>query len=111
MINRFKWLEVKPETRRNIAVFLNIRPTGGIEVVNNQVVCDGFTDKDLCTITPELLKESLGEGTLKSLGVSTTDVYEMFYELVRRMELPVTVFQEEPVVKETIKKIVKKVKK
>lgn len=51
MINRFKWLEVKPESRKHIATFLGIRPTGGVEVADNKVVCDGFTDQDLCVIT------------------------------------------------------------
>lgn len=95
MINRFKWLEIKPETRRNLVVYLNstdgfpkIVHTGQVEVVNNKVVCDGFTDKDLCAITPELLQAALGPNTLIELGIDTGNLYDMFYELVRRLELP-----------------------
>lgn len=65
---------------------------------------------------PELLRDNLGVETLERLGVSTTDVYEMFYELVRRVELPVAVFQEQTpetkiITEEPKKAIVKKNKK
>lgn len=95
MINRFKWLEVKPETRKNMVVFLNstegfakVLPTGNVEVAGNKVVCDGFTDQDLCNITPELLRAALDEKSLEYLNINKNDIYAMFYELVRRLEIP-----------------------
>ena len=95
MINRFKWLELKPETRQNIVIYLNtiegfpkVVKTGTVEVAGNKVVCDGMTDQDLCKITPELLRAALDERTLRDLKVDTNDVYAMFYELVRRIEMP-----------------------
>jgi len=107
MINRFKWLEVKPETRKNIVVYLNsidgfekINQTGVVEVAGNKVVCDGFTDQDLCSITPELLRAALGEETLEFFGVNKDDIYSMFYELVRRIELPPVILSEEKKVEE-----------
>jgi hypothetical protein len=99
MINRFKWLEVKPETRKNVIAFLSavdgfepIKRSGVVEVAGNKVVCDGFTDHDLCAITPELLKAALGEHTLTE--IDKTDVYALFNELVRRLEMPVVVMPE-----------------
>jgi hypothetical protein len=76
-------------TRKNIATFLDLKHSSNVEVADNKVVCDGFTDQDLCAITPELLKGALDEKTLVEKGISTTDVYDMFYELVRRLEMPV----------------------
>lgn len=131
MINRFKWLEVKPETRVNIVAFLNsldnpqkLVRTGCVEVAGNRVVCDGFTDQDLCAITSELLIEALGEKTLDEAKINKSDIYALFYELVRRLEAPVTVIPEEikeveekkveeitPEVKVEEKKVVKKTNK
>jgi hypothetical protein len=92
MINRFKWLEVAAETRKNIIVFLSdvngfppITRSGYVEVAGNRVVCDGFTDQDLCAITPELLRAAMGEHTLEHLE-NKDDVYALFYELVGRLE-------------------------
>lgn len=131
MINRFKWLEIKPETRVNIVTFLNsldnpqkLVRTGCVEVAGNRVVCDGFTDQDLCAITPELLIAALGEKTLDETKVNKSDIYSLFYELVRRLEMPVTVIPEEikkteekkveePVAEPKVeeKKVVKKINK
>ena len=112
MINRFKWLEVKPETRKNIVIYLKdftsfpeFKKTGTVEVAGNKVVCDGFTDQDLCNLTPELLKAALGEHTLEARGVDVNDIYSLFYELVNRLEMPPVELKEKPVAKvEVIKK-------
>ena len=106
MINRFKWLEVSRDTRTNIVLYLKdftdfpeFKKSGHIEVSGNKVVCDGFTDQDLCKLTPELLRAALDESTLKDRGVDPQDVYALFYELVARLEMPPVELKEQPVAK------------
>ena len=104
MINRFKWLEVAKETRQNIALYLKdftdfpeFKKSAMVEVAGNRVVCDGFTDQDLCNLTPELLIAALGEDTLEARGIDKNDVYALFYELVTRLEMPVVELKDKPV--------------
>lgn len=74
------WLQLKKETRHKIAAFLGMSKTGGVEVYDGMVACDGYTAEDLSMVTAELLQ--------KELGLESTDFYELFRELVRRIELP-----------------------
>lgn len=114
MISRSTWLSLSQETRSRISTFLSLPRTGTTEVINDgansRVVSDGYTDADLEHITPELLRENLGEPTLVKLGVSTTDVYEMFRELVRRVELPVVEIDPSTFVEEKKEEVVEEKK-
>jgi intracellular sulfur oxidation DsrE/DsrF family protein len=93
MLSKKIWLEQRPETRQRIANFLGLPKSGHCEVLNDgmtaRVLSDGYTDDDLATITLEKLKFELGEKTLDDLGINKEDFYAMFFELVRRVELPV----------------------
>jgi len=106
MINRFKWLEVSRETRQNIVLYLKdftdfpeFKKSGVVEVAGNKVVCDGFTDQDLCNLTPELLIAALDERTLEARGVDKNDIYSLFYELVARLEMKPVELKEQSVAK------------
>src|SRR5260221_10529239 len=82
MLSPRYWLGVRQETRAKIASFLGISKTGGSEVIGQTVVSDGYTADDLSVITLERLRHELG------LTESDDNFYQLFDELVRRLELP-----------------------
>lgn len=53
------WLALPLSTRQKIANDFNLTKTGQVEVVNDKVYCDGYTDNDLMKITEEGLRERL----------------------------------------------------
>lgn len=56
-IYRTLWLEKDRLARTKIAEVCGLKKSGGVEVVDSRVMCDGYTDKDLEGITVEKLKE------------------------------------------------------
>ena len=80
------WLELKPETRKKLAVYLEIPRSGHTEVVNDMmgngvVVSDGYTYDDLSTVTLEKLQGLFNEPEEK-------DFYKLFNKLVTNFEKP-----------------------
>lgn len=80
MIAPSVWLSLKKETRQSIAAFLGMKKSGGVEVYDGRVLCDGYTADDLSYVTLELLQRETNQ--------TGTNFYELFNELVRRVELP-----------------------
>jgi len=56
MLSPTIWLQLKRETREAIAKEFGLSKSGHTEVVNNELVCDGYTVFDLQGITLEKLK-------------------------------------------------------
>lgn len=56
------WLGLPVITRQKIAEDWEMNMSGNIEVVDNNVISDGYTDKDLMVITEEGLRERVGRG-------------------------------------------------
>jgi hypothetical protein len=52
-----QWLMINQETRRRLALEFGMTRSGHMEVIDNKVVSDGFTNKDLEKITLERLQE------------------------------------------------------
>ena len=92
MLSKNVWLAQSRETRAKIASFLSLPRSSGMIVEgasgNQRIVSDGYTDDDLSRITTEVLIQNLGEDTLVDLGIDMTNFYDLFNELVRRMEIP-----------------------
>jgi hypothetical protein len=109
MLSQHIWLQLSLTTRQRIASFLGITRSGTTQVEYNgtqgRIVSDGFTQMDLSKITTELLKQELGEETLVALNVNTDNFYDMFNELVRRVELPIVEFPQ-PVAEKPLEPIV-----
>ena len=108
MLNYHYWINLKADVREKVAQALNMPKSGGVEIVNNQLVSDGHTAKDLyATITVENLQ--------KHTGLKSKDIYELFEEFVKQIENPKKVEKEVHVVLEKaeseVKKAVKKITK
>jgi hypothetical protein len=80
MLSKLEWLKLKKETRQAIANFLGMTRSGGTDVVDGRVACDGYLDSDLAKVTLELLQEKFSS--------TNTNFYELFKEMVRRIENP-----------------------
>ena len=78
MISKLYWLSLKPETRKNLAVFLEIPKTSGVIVEDGRVMGDGYTDDDLATVTLVKLQEYMGS--------TETDFLKLFQLLIDRLE-------------------------
>jgi len=82
MINNFLaravWLSLKTETRAEIARIFGIKRSGTTEVINDIVITDGFTDKDLSGITLPKLQVFLNS--------TESDFYKLFKEAVVMVE-------------------------
>jgi hypothetical protein len=74
------WLGLSQTTRRAIAEKLILPHSGGVEVVDNRVVSDGYTPNDLALITVEKLQTLLNS--------KETDFYALFNKLVEQIETP-----------------------
>lgn len=74
------WLEVKPETRRQIADIFGVPRSGGTIVENGHVMSDGYLPQDLKLISLEVM-----QGWLKT---DVSDFYRLFQEVVFRLENP-----------------------
>lgn len=78
LLSRSIWLGLKSETRADIARIFNIPKSSGVEVSGNQVISDGYTDKDLAMVRVEELQ--------KFLQSEETDFYVLFKNVVTHIE-------------------------
>lgn len=85
MLNQQIWLSLNPETRKKLAVYLEIPKSSGCEIVNangvSKVVSDGHTYEDLSSVTLEKLQNYLAMP-------KEDDFYKLFGILVKRLEEP-----------------------
>ena len=51
MLSPTIWLQLKQETRKQIADTFGLVKSTGTTVTNGEVVCDGYTVKDLAELT------------------------------------------------------------
>lgn len=56
MLSPTIWLQLKQETRKQIADTFGLVKSTGTTVTNGEVVCDGYTVKDLAELTLEKMK-------------------------------------------------------
>ena len=63
-----------------LASRLKLNKSVGIEVAGNRVVCDGYSDRDLASITVEQLQSETGS--------KSKDFYELLALLVKQVEEP-----------------------
>lgn len=78
LLSRSVWLGLKQETRADIARLFDLTKSSGVEVSGNQVVSDGYTDRDLAALKVESLQQFL-----KS---EETDFYVLFNNVVKHIE-------------------------
>ena len=80
MLSRTEWLKLAKPTRQKIAILLGIPRSNGTVVEGDRVMSDGYTDRDLATLTLEKLQEFMGD--------KSENFYELFNQLVKNVELP-----------------------
>lgn len=74
MLSQVKWLSLSQEVRSKIASLFQMKKSDGTSTFNNEVICDGYTPKDLLTITTEKM-----QSFLKS---TSTDFYALFEQVL-----------------------------
>lgn len=81
MIPTMYWLGLSHETRKKIAILLEIPRSGHTEVVDNRVVSDGYTPIDLAVVTLEKLQ-------IFMQNKKEDNFMKLFEQLVKNVELP-----------------------
>lgn len=103
MLSKLIWLSLSRETRQKIAILLEIPKTGGVEVVDGKVISDGYTDRDLQSITTGKLQEFMGS--------TEPDFYKLFNQLVINIELPMVELKAPEIIEEKVKPTPEKIDK
>jgi hypothetical protein len=63
------WLQIPSEARQKLAIVFGLGKSGFANVVNNVVVSDGYSDKDLTDITIDKLQNYIGSGFTSKTGI------------------------------------------
>jgi regulator of replication initiation timing len=83
MINRQYWLSLPKEIRQRLVVSLDIPRTGSTEVFGQTIITDGYTDKDLSTVTLDKLQEFM---------MDKSDNFDKLLEtLIQRLQTPIVI--------------------
>lgn len=88
MLSQTYWLTLSHDTRRKIAILLDIPRSGGTEVSDNRVISDGHTQLDLSIVTLDYLQNFMQS--------KEEDFYKLFKQLVERVEAPAEPIGEVP---------------
>jgi hypothetical protein len=100
MMGKNYWMSLPLLTRQRLAVTLEIPRTGSTEVFGRTVITDGYTDKDLATVTLAKLQEFM---------VSKSDnFFELLDILIKRQETPMPIVVKKEVIQEEVKSDIEK---
>lgn len=80
MINRTKWLQISLETRSKLAELFGMSRSGFNHILDNEVISDGYSDKDLAMLSLEKLQQYLGS--------EEEDYYKLLDLVIKQIENP-----------------------
>jgi hypothetical protein len=95
LIYQQHWITLTEQTRQKLRELFKIPQSSHTEVVNNQVVSDGITNKDLEVLTDEAMALFLGE------PVQPSEI--MFKKIIDIISMPPVTPEIAPIIKDEVK--------